>query len=98
MSSATFAGVPKFLAAQLQQDWGYVKRGRAAQSQVRKNQEVIRLLCMEFEHLANVSKRKLYLLVEHLGEETVRQLAKNNLSGHFFVQAGMKMLYPTATS
>lgn len=87
--TTAFVDVPKFLRAQLQQDWGYVKHGQPAQQRERQIQADMDTFCRETEFRAT---RQLRHFLESLGLVKCREIAKYNLTYHYFARACVKAM------
>ena|SRR3990167_5321606 len=82
-----FAGCPKFLRAQLLEDWKYVKHGKPALAKERDIAVALSFLRREMPHTGNVRTLTVRFYIEVLGLERVVELANANLSGFLFKKA-----------
>ena len=87
MSANNFQGVEKFLRAQLQQDYSYVKRGEPAPASQRVAIQEIRTINDQHPHTCRVRLGTLHFFLSQLGLEAMLNLAKHNLSDFTFRRA-----------
>ena len=87
MSAQWFAGEPRFIKAQLQQDYSFVKRGMCAVPQERKLTEVVATFTKQFPHTRDVRLGRVRFYLQQLGMEKLTEIANKNLSSFLFRRA-----------